>query len=243
MFVGRYNFQSILGIIILAMLLMPCSCVTYYPQAVDVPLIKGKGDMRLDAGGFMVPNINPNDEDHSVLLADFGIHSTFTAGITDLLAVQAHVSMDVISRAYVHGAFGIYKSFSEKTVMELYGGIGYGSGLSNGIKNEPMSEYLLTFAQYNIGQSGLGKSNIDYGMGLRGGYINTYYKGTYSDGLEYQQNGWMAEPTIFIRLGGRRAKYSVKVIYLWTETITKEYYFPLSVSMGVNFHVGKKNRK
>ena len=231
--------KTVTNMILSVCLLLLNSCVTYYPQAVDIPLIKEKGDARLDAGMFLIPALNTVNESDSNIIADMGINATFTSGITDILAVQAFLSFDVLSRIHIQGALGVYKAFENKTVMELYGGFGYGNSIWSSAYNESRDDYLLTFAQYNLGQTGLGKSNIDFGMGLKGGYLQN---NSVTDDF-YKKNGWMMEPSVFFRFGSNRAKYNVKVIYLWTDTVAEKYYFPLSVSMGVNFHVGRRTQK
>ena len=231
--------KTFIIIFISTFLLLLNSCVTYYyPQAVDVPLIKEKGDFRLDVGGFIIPKINPTNESDSSVLADMGIHSTFSAGITDLLATQTFVSLDVLLRVHLHGALGLYKAFDNNTVMELYCGFGYGNGFLSGMHSEGKDDYLLSFAQFNIGHSGSGKSNTDFGLGLKGGYLHT----NSVNGDFYKKNGWVFDPSIFIRFGGNKAKYNIKLIYMWTDTVAEQYYFPLSMSMGVNLDLGKKSK-
>ena len=213
-------------------------CVTYYPQAVDVPLIKKKGDIRIDAGAFLIPNINGTTDD-SEPLTDCGIHATVTAGISNMLAVQTYVSVDVLSRLHFQTALGLYKRFENNTVTELYGGVGYGNGYMSALAGSAKDNYYLTFSQFNIGKTDLGKNHIDCGLGLKGGYLFTNTADNTSQTI-YKKDGWMIEPTAFLRFGGNRAKFSTKVNYLWTNSIMDAYYFPVSVSFGVNFHAGKK---
>jgi hypothetical protein len=52
----------------------------------------------------------------------------------------------------------------------------------------------------------------------------------------------MVEPSVFFRLGGHRAKYNMKINYLWTKTIVDDYYFPISIGMGVNLNLGKPSK-
>jgi hypothetical protein len=54
------------------------------------------------------------------------------------------------------------------------------------------------------------------------------------------------EPTVFRRFGGSRTKFRTKLTYLWTNTIVKKHYYPLSVSFVINFSAREnstKNRK
>ena len=216
-------------------------CVAYYPQPVDIPLIKEKGDIRYDFGAFIIPNINRTEKTESQLITEMGFNATFSAGLTDLLAVQAYTSFDGLARVHLQGALGLYKGFDSKTVIEMYGGLGYGNIFFDR-NNSNNGGYLLPFMQYNIGKTDFRNSNTDFGLGLKGGYLKTNNVNDYSETI-HQKNGWMVEPSLFFRLGGQRTKYSMKVNYLWTKTIIDDYYFPLSVSMGVNLHFGNPSKK
>ena len=236
--VNESFFPKIMNRILLKMVLpiaftqLFSGCVTYFPQVVDVPLIKEKGDIRIDAGAFLIPNINDKTGEHDPI-ANFGIHATVTAGITDFLAVQSYLSINALSRYHIQSALGLFNRLNNNTVTEVYGGVGYG----NGNISYAGDYYYLTFVQFNLGKTDLGRSHIDYGLGMKGGYLFT---NTVDMETIYKKDGWMIEPTVFIRFGGRRAKFCAKVNYLWTKTIIDNYYFPVSVGLGVNFHAGKK---
>jgi len=240
--------KTIYLVIIAAILLN--GCVAYYPQVVDIPLIRKKGDIRVDAGYFLIPNINgstndSNDEGEFQPFSDAGFHATFSAGITDILAVQTYASVDGMFRVHLQGALGLYKGFENNTVIELYSGLGYGNGFGWWrVFNDAKDDYFLSFAQFNIGKTNMGAKRMDYGLGLKGGYMKTtsanidfWYE------TIYKKNGWIIEPSVFFRFGGRRVKFCTKVNYLWTNSIIDEYYFPVSISMGVNLHLGKISKK
>jgi hypothetical protein len=213
---------------IIVVILLFSSCAVYYPQTVDIPLIKKKDDIRIDAGYFMALGTK-NEESRNGIV---GGHGTFSYGVTNILAIQTYINMDIMLRGYLHGALGLFKGFKNKTVMELYSGYGTGGGFGSG--------YYLAFTQFNIGKTGLGNSNIDYGLGLKGGYIHgIYYDEDVGNQTHYQEKGWIVEPSVFLRFGGKKVKFCTKVNYLWTKTISNDWYYPLSVSMGINLHLGK----
>jgi len=224
-----------------AALIFMSSCVAYYPQTVDIPLIRKKGDIRIDAGYFFVPNLNgtgnnnvDGDENKQVsLLVDAGGHATFSAGVTDVLAVQAFASVDVVSRYHLQGALGLFKGFENKTVIELYGGYGYGSGFWNEAF-QIRDNYQLAFTQFNIGKSDQGRRHIDYGLGVKGGYLFCNFDNQCNITTLHKKDGWLVEPSVFFRFGGRKVKFCTKVNFLWTNTIRKDYYYPVNLSMGVN---------
>ena len=215
-------------------------CVTYYPQVVDIPLIKEKGDVRIDAGAFLIPNINGSNDD-SEPIEDAGIHSTFTVGITNLLAVQTYLSIDALFRLHMQGALGLYNKFENNTVIEMYSGFGYGNGYMRMFSDFEDDDYYLVFTQCNFGKTNMGTKHFDYGIGLKGGYLFTNIPNNSLETI-YKKNGWMIEPTIAFRFGGSRAKFSTKINYMWTNTVIDEYYYPVSVSFGVNFHAGNRRK-
>ncbi len=152
-------------IIIVVAIMLLSSCAAYYPQTVDIPLIKEKGDVRLDAGCFFPLDFHG--------LANFGGHTTISVGLTNMVAVQGYASGDVLGRSHIQGALGLFKGFANKTVIEMYGGYGYGAGLESGDRdNKQNNNYHLAFTQFNIGRTDLGSLHIDYGLGLKGGYLH-----------------------------------------------------------------------
>ena len=216
-------YQSRAKHFIIAALIFLNGCAAYYPQVVDIPLIKEKGDIRIDAGGFIAHDLRES--------GDVGGHATVSAGLTNILAIQGYMSADVLGRAHVQGALGLFKGFENKTVIEMYSGYGWGASSWENEKNK----YQLVFSQFNIGKADL-PADIDYGLGLKGGYIFSNYEISTESQTIHQKSGWIIEPSVFVRVGGRRVKYCTKVNYLWTKTISNEYYFPLMVSMGVNIN-------
>ena len=227
--------------VIILLLFNSCIARYHYPKSVDIPLIKNKGDIRLDIGGFVVHDL--------VESALPGGQVTFSAGLTNIVAIQTHVSVDAVDKIHLQGAMGLYKKIDDETVIELYSGYGVGWICENNNFN-----YHLAFSQFNIGKTGIGaKKYIDYGLGLKGGYL---FVGNYGDKnnakyqnnsgyyqyyfRDYPENVWLFEPSIFFRFGGRRAKLSTRVNYLLINKEIDVYYLPLSISAGVNFSFGKR---
>ena len=242
---------------IIIVVIMLSGCVSYYPQTVDIPLIKEKGDIRVDAGMFFIPDTHPKEnhvttnagDDATTIsikrtLANAGAHATFSAGLTDVMAVQAYVSMDGQFRSHLQGALGLFKSFGNNMVTELYGGYGYGtSGFESNFRldenNTLFGNYHLAFAQLNLGKTDWGSKHIDYGLGVKGGHFFCNQEQFSEDPPIYQKNGWMVEPSVFFRFGNKKMKICTKINYLWTNSVAKEVYYPLSLSFGVNMHFGK----
>ena len=214
-------------------LLFLTSCASYYPQVVDIPLIKEKGDVKINAGYFFAPSLD--DE------FNLGVHSTISGGVTDILAVQAYTSIDFILRWHLQCALGLFKGFENNAVIELYSGWGFGTG---GMWNVNMDYYNLYFAQFNFGKSDVGSKKIDYGLGLKGGFVAvdySKYNDFYVDKV-LTNNSWIVEPSLFLRFGGEKIKMNIMLNYMWANNIPETYYFPLSFGMGLNFRIGKNNK-
>ena len=245
------HFKSKSKILSVTVIILLNSCVAYYPQVVDIPLIKEKGDIRINAGCFVAPSFyenkntevdeNEDENETESWIGDFGVHGTISAGLTDALAFQGYLNFDMFSRIHLQVAFGTFHAFEDKTVIELYGGWGYGNGYMSTIyKNR--DDYNLPFAQFNIGKSGMDKLNIDYGLGIKSGYLFCNFSDRYNQGYIHKKDGWIFEPSIFFRFGGKKVKFNTMVNYLWTNTIVDEYYFPICVSFGANFTIGNRNK-
>ena len=219
---------------LLVMKLLLTGCAAYYPQLVDIPLIEEKGDIRLNTGCFIAMDF----ED----ILNAGVNGTFSAGVTDMLAVQGYASLDALLRWHFQGALGIFNAYENNTVIEMYAGYGLGTG---GWWNMLFDFYDLCFMQFNIGQTNAVNGNIDFGMGLKGGYV--FYDYTqYNMNYEYKMtknNSWIIEPSMFVRFGGKHVKMNIMVNYLWADNIPKPYYFPVSVGMGVNFKFGNSKKE
>ena len=115
--------------------MMMTSCCVYQPQTIDIPLIKKKNDLRIDAGISFVPTV----------------HATISYGLTNKIAIQAFGSTGSTDRRYFQLASGIYKDFGNRRVMELYGGFGsgYGNAYKDANPGRIYGNYQLYFLQYN----------------------------------------------------------------------------------------------
>jgi len=199
------------------MLIFLSSCAVYYPQPVDIPLISEKGDLRIDAGGLLVSGVL------------VGGNATVSYGITNVLAAQMYTSFDAVGRGYVQFAPGLFNSFENDRVIEFYSGYGLGTDSWGG-------SYQLAFSQFNIGKVG---TRLEHGFGLKGGYIFAQDE-PYRHKNSLQGNGWLIEPSVMLRYGNERVKFSTRINFLWTESIPRENYMPFSMSVGVNINLNTR---
>jgi len=213
------------------MLIFLSSCAVYYPQPIDIPLISEKGDLRIDAGGFIVPGA-------------LGGHSTISYGITDILAAQMYASFDLAGGVHLQFAPGLFKHFENDVVIELYSGYGIGNTIINSFASAfgHRVGYQLAFSQFNIGQV---RANFDYGFGLKGGYAFGFDEifDHETNRRLIRKNGWLVEPSAMIRFGSERVRYKAQVGFLWTQTKPVQNYLPLSLSFGVNINLNTRTSK
>lgn len=211
------------------------SCIVYHTQTTDIPLISGKNDLRLDAGVSIVPSA----------------HVTASYGLTDKIAIQGFGSIGSSDKYYFQVATGLYKNKGNSRVLELYGGFGYGYGNAYCDANPGylIGDYQLYYGQFNYGKIANELSNFEIGFGIKTGYLRSnltdenYYDWISETGPynTYHDESILIEPIGFIRIGGEKLRFSVKLggtmIYKFTNT---DRYFPYSkinLGLGVNYRL------
>jgi hypothetical protein len=222
---------------VLIFLLLLCisfsSCCVYHPQTADIPLIKKKNDLRIDAGISLVPTI----------------HSTISYGLTDKIAIQVFGSTGESDRQYLHLATGLYKAYENQNVMELYGGFGYGYGdaYKDSHPGNLYGNYQIYFLQYNLGHYSNKSGHLEFGFGIKSGYFhsNLTDRNYYSRGSEtgpyisYKENSILLEPMAFFKVGGERLRFSFKAGGCRIFKITNpNNYIPtadINIGLGLNY--------
>jgi hypothetical protein len=217
----------VLGILILPLLF---SCGFYQPSLVDMPLIQSKKDLRVDVGGSILPSV----------------YTTVSYGLTNRIAVQTFAKISGDGKYYVQGALGLYKSLSDNRVLEWYNGVGYGYGYAYNDANPGRltGNYHQIFTQLNYGKTGCRFANMDFGLGLKAGYIGAYRLN--NDNYYYpmqisnvENHSLLIEPQAFVRLGGKRLKFSTKVgyglLFKLFDTDSRLPYDPLTLGIGLNY--------
>jgi len=219
--------------LIVAIALLTTSC-TYYPRLTGIPLIKEKGDTRIEGGiTILVPNIQ----------------ASVSRGVSEKIAIQAAISGNSINH-YGHGAIGLYKKvLQDRNVIELYGGFGYGSGNQDGPVTSVYQHgnYQMYFTQFNFGNIEKKTGNMESGLGIKFGYIHTNMNVTaeFYQGFE-NQKGIFVEPTGFFRFGGPKWKFHATLGYgRWFQISnnTEIYWFPANLGVGVSYSFGGVSNK
>ena len=224
--------------ILIVLMFLTSSCV-YYPYLLDVPLINERWDTRIE-GGVTIPTPSA--------------HITVSHGLTDKVAIQAAGSVGVDDSYYTQVASGIFKSLPNRKVMELYGGFGYGYGdaYNDAKPGNLYGNYQVCFAQFNYGKINGNFKNIDYGIGIKAGYLHTNmtdrnyydYYSDYSSYNIYKDDCLLIEPVCFLRFGGKRLKFQTMAggcfIIKFTNT---DKYFPynhFNLGFGMSYSLGGK---
>jgi hypothetical protein len=211
------------------------SCIVYTPVTTDIPLISEKNDLRIDAGVSIVPSAN----------------ATVSYGLTDKIAVQGFGSIGSDDRYYLQAASGYYQNIGNNKILELYAGAGYGYGNAYNDANPGnlIGDYQLYFVQLNYGKIADEKSNLEIGFGIKTGYLHSnltdknYYDWTSEDGpfTVFHDDSILIEPTGFMRFGGGRLKFNVKLgstlIYKFTNTDKNFPYSYVNLGLGLNYRL------
>ncbi len=217
------------------LIMIMTSCVVYHPQTADIPLINKKNDLRVDVGVSIVPSA----------------HATISYGLTEKIAIQGFGSIGSDEKNYFQVATGIFKGKENSRVLELYGGFGYGYG--NAFKDANgghlLGDYQLYFGQLNYGKVASESSNFEIGFGFKTGYLysklndENYYDWISEAGpyKTYYDESILFEPTGFIRLGGNKLKFSLKLggtlIYKFTNTDKYLPYSFINLGFGINYRL------
>lgn len=199
------------------------SCSVYHPQSVDIPLLREKGEVKVDASLSTACNVVP-------FPSSAGVSSTVSYAANDWLAVQGFADYDFDKGGYLQGAVGAYRPF-ENSVLEGFLGYGYGMADFEQHSNNKMrivhGNYQQVFGQLNFGFTDLTRANIDVGLGVKvGDFIPSVNRTEYryeSDDFDYQHQGEVVgqkqfkdpflfcEPQLFIRMGSEKVKFSIKM--------------------------------
>ena len=215
------------------LIVLVTSCI-YQPYLADVPLISEKKDLRIDGGISMIT-----------------ASATVSYGLTKEISLQTFGSLGSDDKYYVQGAAGYFKNFGDYKIMEIYGGFGYGYGdaFRSSMPGDLYGDYQLYFTQFNFGKIKMESSKIEIGFGIKSGYFHSslidrnYYSWTGENGpyIQYHDDSFLIEPTVFLRLGGEHLKLSIKFGGCWIHKFTNiDKYLPYSkfnVGLGLNYRL------
>ena len=202
------------------------SCTTYLPQTASIPLMNEKNEVHVSGGLTMLG----------------GIDGLVAFAPADHVALQAYCSLHSDETRYYQGAVGYFTKSKEDLNFEIYAGVGGGNGNNyesdnNGYVN---GDYLLYFAQANLGQTNMSRAHIDYGFGIKAGMFDANIT-DYSDPVPVYKanNSLLIEPQAFIRLGGEKFKVGFQLnvarIFNLTKGTPTLFYCPVNFGISMNY--------
>jgi len=231
----KLNYLFPITVLLAAVILLFMeSCTIYLPQPASIPLMNEKNEVQLNGGFTFLGGANGS--------------VAFAAG--EHVALQAYGSVHPDQINYFQGSVGYFTKSNSDLNFEIYAGLGAGDGSDWGFDNTELynGDYLLYFAQANIGQTNLGSAHIDYGFGLKSGLFDaTVADYSISDPIYYTNNSVLIEPQAFIRLGGEKFKIGFQVngsrIFNLSSKEAAMFYYPVNFSVSMNFRIAPSLRK
>lgn len=215
-------------------------CSFYHPMMTDIPLIREKNELRIDGSISLIP----------------AVQTTVSYGLTDKIAIQGYGTVGADEKYYFQAAAGHFKNIGANKVLELYGGMGYGHGNAYNGSNagDLYGNYQLYFGQANFGAISGASSKFEIGLGLKLGYMHSnltdrnYYYGDYDwateEGKIYRDNSILFEPVGFMRIGGERLQFSLKIgaalMYTFTPPKRELPYNYINYAFGINYRFRNK---
>jgi hypothetical protein len=229
----KFSISKMKGFVIATILFMVSSCA-YYPHLTDTPLIREKGDTRLEGGAT---------------LSSPTVHASVSYGLTEKIAVQTAGIMGADEHYYIQGAAGIFKNTDNRKVLELYGGFGYGNSEVGrlGLPGQLYGNHQIYFAQFNFGKIKNKRANMEYGFGLKSGYLRSKmtdadYYDVHPENAPYpvlKMNSIVIEPAFFLRFGGEKLKFQTGLGACWmfqlNHTDKKLPFWPINLGLGVSY--------
>ena len=209
-------------------------CSVYTHQTVDIPLINEKNEVRADAG---------------ISIKEF-LYGTISYGLTDRIALQTFYNTGATGRFFFQNAVGYFRDLGNRNIMEIYSGFAFGhtDAGNHDVPTRLKGPYQLYFVQFNFGKIDCQFANADFGIGIKAGYLHsnlqnlnyfTHYSPYTGPYVPLVVNSFVLEPGAFLRIGGEKLKFSLKLGSCWHyQFINKDKNLPvdkLNVGIGLNY--------
>jgi hypothetical protein len=210
------------------------ACNVYTHQTVDIPLINKKKELRADAG---------------ISLKEL-FYGTISYGLTDKIALQTFFNKSYGFRFFFQNAVGYFRDLGNRNIMEIYSGFafGYTDAGNHDVPTRLKGPYQLYFTQFNFGKIDCQFANADIGIGIKAGYLHsnlqnsnffTHYSPYFGSYEPLVVNSFLLEPNAFVRIGGEKLKFSLKLGTCWRYQFThKDKQLPidkLNIGLGLNY--------
>jgi hypothetical protein len=210
------------------------ACSVYTNQTVDIPLINKKNELRADAG---------------ISIKEF-FYGTISYGLTDKFALQTFYNKSAEGRFFFQNAVGYFRDLGNRNIMEIYSGFafGYSNTGNHDVPTRLKGPYQLYFTQFNFGKIDCQFANADFGIGIKTGFLHsnlenlnyfTHYS-QYNGPFEpLVVNSFLLEPNAFLRIGGKKLKFSLKLgscfHYQFTNKDKNLPFDQLNIGLGLNY--------
>lgn len=200
--------KFILPLVLFGYLFSSCGNPLYVSNAVNMPLLRQKGDFNINWGRRFV---SPSNLDFQSSIAPLDNFVLALNGMAMRGELDPPSDREFKNR-FIEAGAGVFQAFSDGTDekpyrVELIGGYGLGKS-SNIYEKELVSDgqYLRKFLQPGIG---LRMDYFDFGVGVRISEINFSHYARYSQGIITEQGAYnftTIEPVMTMAVGFRRFK-------------------------------------
>ena len=218
------------------------SCVIYHPHNVDIPLLREKGEVDVDANFSL----------SAPLLGAPAFNGTVSFAPLNHVGIQAAVCMSNANSFYMQAAGGGFLPMGDNAVLEGYAGYGFGTSVhKSDISGENSyskvhGHYNLVFGQVNTGWVNLLGGIFDIGFGFKGGLMMPNFEkdlvkasGEVVKEKELTDSHVLLQPQFMVRMGWQQVKLSLNIGYAylsnWHDTYGYFNFEPISVGLGVHF--------
>lgn len=218
------------------------SCVIYHPHNVDIPLLREKGEVDVDANFSL----------SAPLLGAPAFNGTVSFAPLNHVGIQAAVCMSNANSFYMQAAGGGFLPMGDNAVLEGYAGYGFGTSVhksdisGENSYNKVHGHYNLVFGQVNTGWVNLLGGIFDIGFGFKGGLMMPNFEkdvvhpnGEVVKEKELTDSHVLLQPQFMVRMGWQQVKLSLNIGYAylsnWHDTYGYFNFEPISVGLGVHF--------
>jgi len=216
-------------------LFLSCSTFVYYPNGLNAPLLKEKGDTQIALaftnGGLDIRSAySPLDH--------LGVQ--FNSNLTNL--DDTEVNTDRRSgNYYFEGAAGYYNALNTHTIFEAYLGSGFGRTFTHSATEGTYrnTDYYKLYAQLDMG---LKWKYISVGLAMREVLVGIYKNDENNNPQNEEIFEMFYEPAIFISGGEEKLKANLQIGFSKSHfsTILSYPFFIMSLGLESRFSLGGK---
>ncbi|MCF7832050.1 MAG: hypothetical protein K9N05_00555 [Candidatus Marinimicrobia bacterium] len=193
-------------LLIIISLFYSCSTYVYYPNGLNAPLLKEKGDIQLS-----LSLLNGGVDIQSAYSPIKNLGLQINANLTNLNDTEVNTDRRS-GNYYFEGAAGFYKPLNTNTIFEAYIGTGAGRTFTH---SDDAGTYRNTnyFKLYGQVDMGLKWKYINFGLAMREGLVNIYKNDEDNIIDDPKIFEMFFEPAIFMAVGAEKFKAKFQLGY------------------------------